>query len=64
MCKNIGYEKIHHIEYDCEIVDDKEISDNSIILDSYDSVYYLDVKKRVSDILFGSFQSYKIKKFT
>ena len=61
MCKNIGYEKIHHIEYDCEIVDDKEISDNSIILDSYDSVYYLDVKKRVSDILFGSFQSYKIK---
>ncbi len=61
MCKNIGYKKIHHIEYDCEIVDDKEIVDNSIILDSYDSVYYLDTKKRVSDILFGSFQSYKIE---
>ena len=60
MCKNIGYEKIHHLEYDCEILDDSEIESNSKLLDEYDSVYYMDRKKNTAEILFGSFQSYKI----
>lgn len=63
MCKNIGYEKIHHIEYDCEILDDSEIQSNSKLLDEYDFIYYMDRKKDITDItdiLFGSFQSYKI----
>jgi hypothetical protein len=58
--KNMGYSKVHQMEYDCEIIDDSEIAENSIILDSHDSVIYLDMKPNVEKILFGSMQSYFI----
>jgi hypothetical protein len=62
LVKNIGYKKVHHIEYDCEIRDDFEIEENSKLLDDYDFIYYKDIKKEnVDDILFGSFQSLKIE---
>jgi len=61
LVKNIGYKKVHHIEYDCEILDDFEIEENSKLLDNYDFIYYKDIKENVDDILFGSFQSLKIE---
>lgn len=61
LVKNIGYKKVHHVEYDCEIWDDFEIEENSKLLNDYDFIYYKDIKKNVDDILFGSFQSLKIE---
>lgn len=56
--KNMGYKKLHHIEYDCEINNIDEFTNNSEILEEYDSVVYIDSQENVDDILFGSFQSY------
>lgn len=58
LAKNMGYNKVHHIEYDCEIKNVDEFNDNSKLLDNFDSVIYIDSKDTVDDILFGSFQSY------
>ena len=58
--KNLGYKKLHHIEYDCEINNPNELLDNSIQLNNYTSVIYVDKKPTVDSILFGSFQSYSI----
>ena len=58
--KNLGYNKLHHIEYDCEINDVNELIDNSNQLDNYNSVVYIDRQPNIAPILFGSFQSYKI----
>jgi hypothetical protein len=54
----MGYKKLHHIEYDCEINNIDEFTNNSEILEEYDSVVYIDSQENVDDILFGSFQSY------
>ena len=35
IAKNLGYKKIHHLEYDCDIKDFTEIYDNSKLLDDY-----------------------------
>lgn len=58
LAKNMGYNKVHHIEYDCKIENVDEFNDNSKILNEFDSVIYIDSKETVDDILFGSFQSY------
>lgn len=58
LAKNMGYNKVHHIEYDCEIKNVYEFTDNSKLLDEFDSVIYIDSRETVDDILFGSFQSY------
>ena len=58
LAKNLGYSKVHQIEYDCKIIEDSEISENSNLLGTYDSVIYFDTKSNVQDIMFGSFQSY------
>jgi hypothetical protein len=58
LAKNMGYNKVHHIEYDCKITDDWEFCENSKLLDHYNCVVYIDDKKNVDKILFGSFQSY------
>lgn len=66
LAKNMGYTKVHHIEYDCDIESIDEFDDNSKLLNDFDSVIYIDSKETVDDILFGSFQSYflpKIDKF-
>jgi len=55
--KNLGYKKVHHIEYDCNIINEMEFLENSKLLDEFDSVVYIDKKDTVDDILFGSFQS-------
>ena len=58
--KNLGYKKLHHIEYDCEINNIEEFTHNSNILESSDSVIYVDKRPTVDHILFGSFQSYNL----
>lgn len=62
VCKNAGYKKIHHVEYDCEIENDLEFNENSDLLEEYDFIYYKDRQKNVDEILFGSFQSYNVEK--
>lgn len=57
---NFGYENIHHIEYDCELLDKNLIKKHSDILETYDSVIYTDNGKD-DGFLFGSFKSFKVK---
>lgn len=60
MAKNIGYKKVHHIEYDSYIVDFKELISNSKLLDDYDCVTYTKTKDDVDPILFGTYQAYRL----
>lgn len=61
--KNIGYKKVHHIEYDTELSNIDDFKENSELLEIYDTIYYKDKKgESVDEILFGSFQSYKVSK--
>ena len=60
LAKNIGYKKIHTIEYDALVKNIDELKDNSNLLDTYKSIYYLESKKDTRPILFGSTQSYNV----
>jgi hypothetical protein len=56
---NFGYDKLHHIEYDCELLDKTIIDEHSSLLEIYDSVLYTD--DGTSDgFLFGSLKSFKV----
>jgi hypothetical protein len=56
---NFGYSNIHHIEYDCELLDKGLIDENSNHLEEYDSVIYTHDGKE-DGFLFGSFKSFKV----
>jgi hypothetical protein len=58
--KNLGYNKLHHIEYDSEINNINEFIENSNHLSNYTSVIYVDKQPTVDPILLGSFQSYQL----
>ena len=58
--QNLGYNKVHHIEYDSSINDFTELIENSKLLDTHDSIYYIKSEDTVDDILFGSYQAYKL----
>lgn len=61
LAKNIGYKKVHQIEYDSEIANIKDLRENSRDLDKFKTIYYVDnVGTTVDEILFGSFQSYRL----
>lgn len=60
IAKNLGYNKIHHIEYDASINNFSEIYDNSKLLDSVDCITYNKKEGTVDGILFGSYQAYKL----
>ena len=60
VAKNIGYNKVHHIEYDTIINDFNEIIENSKILDIHDCVTYTKTKDTVDSILFGTYQAYRL----
>jgi hypothetical protein len=60
IAKNCGYRKVHHIEYDCSIKDFEELIENSNLLESYDSITYNKTEKDVDDILFGTYQAYRL----
>lgn len=56
---NFGYQNIHHIEYDGQLLDKNLIDENSKHLEEYDSVIYTDNGKE-DGFLFGSFKSMKV----
>jgi len=56
---NFGYQNIHHIEYDCELLDTNLIKEHSDLLESYDSVIYTNNGKE-DGLLHGSFKSFKV----
>jgi len=56
LAKNLKYEKIHYFEYDTKISDDKELVENSKLLDEYDYVVYNDKDTHALD---GAFLSFK-----
>jgi hypothetical protein len=60
IAKNCGYRKVHHIEYDTSINDFGELIENSSLLESYDSITYNKTEKNVDDILFGTYQAYRL----
>ena len=62
LAKNAGYTKVHHIEYDCSIKDFSEILENNKSLDTYTAVVYNYKKENVDDILFGTYQAYRLDK--
>lgn len=57
---NFGYENIHHIEYDCELLDENLIFENRESLKEYDSVISTDTGDE-NGWLYGSFKSFKVK---
>lgn len=57
---NFGYEKLYHIEYDCELLDADVIFEHKKLLDDYDSVLYTDNGKN-DGFLFGSLKSFRVK---
>lgn len=62
IAKNCGYNKIHHLEYDCDIVDFSELYDNSSLLNEYDAISYIKTVNTVDPILFGTYQAYNLNK--
>jgi hypothetical protein len=61
IAKTFGYDIIHHLEYDCQILDKKLLDKHSELLLSYDSVFYTDGGKP-NGFMFGSFKSFKVDK--
>lgn len=61
MAGNLGYNKVHHIEYDTRLESLNEIHANSLILDEFDVVMY----KYPSDTTFhGCYMAYRLDKVT
>jgi len=56
---NFGYEKLHHIEYDCELLDKTIIDENSSLLENYNSVLYTN-DGTPDGFVFGSLKSFKV----
>jgi hypothetical protein len=56
---NFGYKNLHHIEYDCELLDVNLIHENSEYLKEYDSVICTDTGDE-SGWLYGAFKSFKV----
>jgi hypothetical protein len=56
---NFGYQNIHHIEYDCELLDVNLIDEHINLLETHDSVIYTNNGKE-DGLLYGSFKSFKV----
>ena len=57
---NFGYDNIHHIEYDCELLDENLVHENIEHLKVYDSVISTDTGDK-DGWLYGSFKSFKVE---
>jgi hypothetical protein len=60
LAKNVGYNKVHHVEYDTSINDFSELIENSELLEKYDCVTYHKTKDNVDSLLFGTYQTYRL----
>jgi hypothetical protein len=60
IAKVFGYKNIHHIEYDCQILDVGLIEKHSKLLEEYDSVCYT-TNGEFDGRFFGSFKSFKVE---
>jgi hypothetical protein len=60
LAANFGYKNIHHIEYDCELLDETLISEHSTLLETYDSILYTD-NGNEDGFMFGSLKSFKVE---
>jgi hypothetical protein len=56
---NFGYDKLHHVEYDCELLDKTIIDEHSSLLETYDSILYTS-DGTPDGFLFGSLKSFKV----
>jgi hypothetical protein len=56
---NFEYENLHHIEYDCELLDKTIIDEHSSHLESYNSVLYTN-DGTPDGFIFGSLKSFKV----
>jgi hypothetical protein len=57
---NFGYENIHLVEYDSELLNQNLVLDNRKHLETYDSILYTDSGDS-SGFLLGAFSSFKVK---
>jgi len=60
LASNFGYKNIHHIEYDCELLDEGLISEHSKLLETYDSILYTDTGDK-DGFIFGSLKSFNVE---
>jgi hypothetical protein len=56
---NYGYQNIHHIEYDCELLDKNLIKEHRQLLENWDSIIYTE-NGLEEEFMFGSFKSFKV----
>ena len=56
---NFGYKNLHHIEYDCELLDTRFLEENVEFLKEYDSVICTDDGTE-HGFLFGSIKSFRV----
>ena len=56
---NFGYKNLHHIEYDCELLDTRFLEENVELLKEYDSVICTDDGTE-HGFLFGSIKSFRV----
>jgi hypothetical protein len=61
IAKMFGYDIIHHLEYDCQILDKNLIDKHSELLQTYDSVFYTETGDE-KGFMMGSFKSFKVSK--
>jgi len=60
LATNFGYKKLHHIEYDCELLDKTLISEHSKLLETYDSILYTNTGNK-DGFMFGSLKSFNVE---
>ena len=60
LAANFGYKNLHHIEYDCELLDNTLISEHSKLLETYNSILYTDDGTQ-NGFMFGSLKSFDVK---
>lgn len=72
MGKMLGYDCVHYIEYDTEIIDINVINENTILTETYDGVYYTDnvewqirlPEYQSGSHLYGAYSVYNVNKYT
>jgi hypothetical protein len=60
LAANFGYKNLHHIEYDCELLDESLITEHSKLLETYNSILYTDNGTQ-DGFMFGSLKSFNVK---